>query len=37
MIAVLVDAIAHVPTTTKDGFNDVPVEPVVIRRACLEN
>ena len=33
----VVDRIADVETTTRDGFQDVPVEPVVIVRLYLSN
>jgi peptidyl-prolyl cis-trans isomerase B (cyclophilin B) len=33
----VVDRIANVETTTRDGFNDVPVEPVVILKLYLSN
>jgi hypothetical protein len=33
----VVDSIAAVETTTRNGFNDVPVEPVVILKLYLAN
>lgn len=33
----VVDRIANVPTTSRDGFDDVPVEPVFIRHVYRMN